>query len=226
MTDREDAVREAMRYDAEHAVSGADAQRLLPPHRHGRSFAFGRVLAAAAVVAVIAATSVGIAHRHARVERTFSPPPPTTSKIGGLVFTLPPGGRFIGVKFLTAALFQPIGWIINQAPKPECERHANVGTCHGPYTSLLPGQYAVSFQSGPDMGQFHASTTIAGLPAAQGGTNGGCRHGFTTSIETSLDRAYPKSEPKGTLLSLTACFGADDPKLLRTIKAMITSAHR
>ena len=232
MTELEDAVREALRYDAERLIGDVDLDRLLPNRRSHRSDGVGRTLAAAVVVAIVAATSLWITHRHTETHRIVGPPPAATARAGGLVFTIPQGGRLVQSATSISAMFKPGPWVINQTPKPECGHNRTVGFCRGPYTSLLPGQYAVSFSTGPEIGQFRPTTTIAGLPATErsdndrGDSHGLCPYGFVVSIETAGHGAHLRTQTNGKLLMVQACFGSDYPDLIQTIKTMITSAHR
>jgi hypothetical protein len=112
---------------------------------------------------VLAAAAAVIAGCSSRAETHRS----GTATYGGLVLRPPTSWQSVGVEFTTAALVQPLGYLTNQSPVPECRPDATGHTACGPPVAHLAraGVLVVINDAPLPALYFKPTTTVAGLPA-------------------------------------------------------------
>jgi hypothetical protein len=144
------------------------------------------------------------------------------SSFGGFTLRFPGTWHAVKPTFLTATLFAPIGWVTTEDPGPQCTPDSGTGhiRCHAPIARLDDGGVLVSLtkSGGPQIGEFHANSTFAGLPAQLTRTDGS-HCGVTAVAGVDLVAKGPAS-----VLRLTACFGAHSADAQAQVRDMLANA--
>ena len=190
-----------------------------------RTSLWRKPLVPATALVIAGATAVSIALGYGGHPRRSSAigSPAGAATFNGLTLRFPAAWHAVQPTFITAAIIQPLGWITNAQPGPQCTagRTGHVG-CHGPVTHLGSSIVQISLQTGggsPDFTrQLVVNSRLAGLPAQRNDGTTDCDRSAVNGF-TITAAATPTS-----VVRLTACFGPNTSAQQTQVQEMLDTA--